>query len=169
MDDAEKYERMREKALSSWSPVDYFLACESLGVPPDNEDLYIHGALEHQRQERTSGLEKIHPEKEVMRNIPKTEDPERAYWEGVAWAALSRFPELQAGEHVTSSELKKRLGKIRKTGYAVKPHSGMKQKELWNYIMKIRAEVYRQAENHCPEVLEKIRAFNENSRACRDY
>jgi len=65
MDDTEKYERMREEALSSWSPVDYFLACEALGVTPDNEDLYIHGALEHQRQEGISGLEKIQPDKEI--------------------------------------------------------------------------------------------------------
>jgi hypothetical protein len=93
----------------------------------------------------------------------------RDYWSMITWVALVRFPELKNGEHISTKELKARLGEIKKAGYDVKPYGRMSRNELWDYNMKLRAEIRNEAKKNCPEVIEDIDESNRRAKSSRDY
>lgn len=89
---------------------------------------------------------------------------EREYWANMAAVTLPRFSELQRGERIHSSELSKRLGQIREAGYKVPPYSHLPAKEKWILLGRIRADVRKNAQQYCPEVLRQINFENRRQR-----
>ncbi len=88
------------------------------------------------------------------------ENGEGELYARVARIALQRFPELQRGEHILGREIRKRLSAIRRAGYDVRPCSKMDIVAKWNYLMEIRRNVRRKAEQYCPDVLVEVDSDN---------
>ncbi|MBI2632198.1 hypothetical protein HYW75_04290 [Candidatus Pacearchaeota archaeon] len=82
----------------------------------------------------------------------------------LARIALRRFPELERGEKIGVTEIKKRLSRIKETGYDVRTYSTMKKNELWNYWMQIKQKIRRSADIYCPDVLVEIDDFNKRQK-----
>ena len=135
--EARKFTRAMSRAFDRREAVAYFRACNELGLgEPGIADLELY------EQGRII----------VSRN--------HDYWGKISGIALPLFSELQEGESVSAGEIKLRLGKLREAGYKVEPYSKMDKQQLWNYFARIRSEVYRNAEEHCPDILERIRGVN---------
>lgn len=100
----------------------------------------------------------------INQSLQNKETQEHNYFGRIAKIALTRFSELQKGEHITVPELKARLRRLRRAGYEVESYSRMNQFELWDYTMQLRAEVYRQAKTHCPDVLKEITNYNKRAK-----
>lgn len=92
---------------------------------------------------------------------PVDSSKDRTYWMNVTRIALMRFSECQRGERIPVSEVKARLSQLRKAGYHVSGYSRMNSQEIWNYLMRTRAEIFKQAESYCPDVLEEIESQNQ--------
>jgi hypothetical protein len=91
----------------------------------------------------------------------EAERAEIEYWANVARVALTRFPELCRRERIHASEIKKRLGQIRKTGYPIQPYSEMSAEESWEYLKKVRSDIAKNTRTYCPYVLKEIDEDNE--------
>jgi len=139
--------KARQEALFERDAVTYARLCDQEGVKPEDPFLYEQGWLELQQQNQ------IYFDLEQ-----RTKELE--YWAKVARVALPRFPELERGGSISVKEIKRRLREIREAGYPVQPYSEMRKEEAWNYLMQIRKEVYRKAEQYCPEVLSEIKERN---------
>lgn len=84
------------------------------------------------------------------------------YWAKIAKIALLRFPELQEGERISFIEIKKRLTQIKMAGYHTKSYSHMNIKEISDYFFKeVKSDIYKNAGDHCPNVLKDIKRENE--------
>lgn len=84
------------------------------------------------------------------------------YWETIANIALPRFPELQPGEHINRREIERRLRDLKKANFPVKQnYRKMSCREMFAYLVhEIRPQIYRMAEEHCPELMEEIKQRN---------
>lgn len=106
--------------------------------------------------------EELHPEELSIREADRIYW--KKYWSKIARIALLRFPELQNGETIYRTEIQKRLKYIEEAGYPVQPYSHLKKEDLWNYLMGIKKDVYKQAKKYCPNVLEEILERNEEQK-----
>ncbi len=148
-----RWETRKLRALARGDFADYARACDALGQKPEFPDFYERG-----RADLESDLENLaynHGDFQVSRNMA-----ERERWGNITKIALKRFPELERGERISVTEIKRRLGQIRKAGYDVRPYSKMRKEEAWGYLMQIRREVYEKAGQYCPEVLAEIKKRN---------
>ena len=90
------------------------------------------------------------------------EGRQEQYWANIAKIALLRFPELQEGERIGFIEIRRRLTQIRMAGYPTKLYSHMNIKEISDYFfIEVRPDIYKNAGDHCPNVLKNIKRENE--------
>ena len=113
----------------------------------------------------------IHPEEIELAEAEKVykkfglEGRQEQYWTNMARIALLRFPELQKGKSIQDSEIRKRLAKIGLAGYPVESYNHMNSKEISNYFFrKVRPDIYKNAGDHCPDILKDIKRENEERR-----
>lgn len=85
----------------------------------------------------------------------------RNYWARISKIALMRFPGCERGEKIHAREVRARLSQLRQAGYPVTGYSGMNSQEVWNYLMRTRAQIAEQARTYYLEVLEQIQAENQ--------
>ncbi|MEN9626460.1 MAG: hypothetical protein RL557_788 [archaeon] len=88
-------------------------------------------------------------------------DKQREHFEKVAWAALPRFRE---GQSIRPQDIRKRLSLIRKTGYSVKHYSKLSDAELRAYLKEIRRDIFRNAQDFCPDVVARIVRQNQQQK-----
>jgi hypothetical protein len=86
--------------------------------------------------------------------------------EKLAFIALSRFPELEEGEHITLKELKNKFRELRDAGYNLRPYSKMSKREAIIYLMEIRRDIIMKILRYNPDILTEIR--NRNKKAIED-
>lgn len=108
----------------------------------------------HRRIEE-QGLEKYAVESDSIKNAARI--------------ALKRFPELERGETIHDSEIKKRLSEVRQTGYSVPPYSHLNKEGRWNLLKEIRSDLWDKIEKTNHEVAEEIKDKNEKSKRDRHY
>ncbi len=94
-------------------------------------------------------------------------DENRAYWAVVAGIVLPRFPELERGESVSDSEVKKRLSRLKVAGYDVGNPGALTQMERWNLLQRVRRDIHKQANEYCPEVVGRIEYQNRINKGIR--
>lgn len=85
-------------------------------------------------------------------------------WEKIAKVALPYFPLLEPGERISEPEIRMRLRRVRKAGYDIDSLGGLGKKELWNYLMEVRRDIWKKAWENCPEVSREISAQNAEQR-----
>jgi uncharacterized protein with ParB-like and HNH nuclease domain len=91
-------------------------------------------------------------------------DDEIKLWEERTKIALTRFPELDRGERITTEEINEKLDELARTDYPIPKYNRNSNREAWNCCMVVRKDIRFQGLKYCPQTVRLILAQNMRKR-----